>query len=187
MTVNRLTVAAPADYHVHFRDGALRQLVAPSVRDGGVRLALAMPNLVPPVTTTEMALAYRERLLSDCPELKLVMTLFLSPELTVDEVRKAHKAGIRGVKSYPRGVTTNSGTGVESYDVYYEVFGEMENLDMVLNLHGEVPSSPAEVREFRTLGFRPHADLPSRRTLACSMQRKSSFRISIRCIDGFPN
>lgn len=129
---------------MHFRDGALRKLVTPSVKAGGMSLALAMPNLVPPVTTTEMAVAYRERLKSDCPELNLVMTLFLSPDLTVEEVGRAHRAGIKGVKSYPRGVTTNSGAGVESYERYYDVFAEMERLGLVLNLHGEVPSSPAD-------------------------------------------
>ena len=73
------------------------------------------------------------------------MTLFLSPELTVEEVRKAHAAGVKGVKSYPRGVTTNSGDGVESYERYYDVFAEMEELGLVLNLHGEVPSSTENV------------------------------------------
>lgn len=105
-----------------------------------------MPNLVPPLTKTEAAVAYREQLQAMCPETRFLMTLFLSPELTVEEVRKAHAAGIKGVKSYPRGVTTNSGAGVESYERYYEVFGEMEKLDMVLNLHGEVPSSAEQVR-----------------------------------------
>jgi len=68
------------------------------------------------------------------------MTLFLSPDLTPDEIRKAKKAGIVGVKSYPRGVTTNSDGGIESYEVYYSVFEAMQQVDMVLNLHGEIPS-----------------------------------------------
>ena len=48
-----------------------------------------------------------------------------------------------GVKSYPRGVTTNSEGGIESYDAYDAVFAEMEETGMVLNLHGEVPSAAA--------------------------------------------
>ena len=85
------------------------------------------------------------------------MTLYLSPELTPDEIRKASAAGIAGnsfavyihirfdirrsgVKSYPRGVTTNSEGGIESYEAYYPVFAAMQEGDMVLNLHGEVPS-----------------------------------------------
>jgi dihydroorotase len=73
------------------------------------------------------------------------MTLYLSPELTPDEIRKAKAAGITGVKSYPRGVTTNSDGGIESYELYYPVFAAMEEADMVLNLHGEVPSDAANV------------------------------------------
>ena len=49
-----------------------------------------------------------------------------------------------GVKSYPRGVTTNSSSGIENYEVYYPVFKAMEENGMVLNLHGEVPSDPEQ-------------------------------------------
>lgn len=49
------------------------------------------------------------------------------------------------MKSYPRGVTTNSDSGIESYTAYYEVFKAMEEVDMVLNLHGEIPSDAEEV------------------------------------------
>lgn len=73
------------------------------------------------------------------------MTLYLSPDLTPEEVRKAKDAGIVGVKSYPRGVTTNSDSGIESYEIYYPVFEIMQEVGMVLNLHGEVPSDPATV------------------------------------------
>ena len=45
-----------------------------------------------------------------------------------------------GVKSYPRGVTTNSDGGIESYESYYPVFEAMQEVGMVLNLHGEIPS-----------------------------------------------
>lgn len=100
------------------------------------------PNLVPPITTTAMALEYKSMLESLEPNVTFLMTLYLTPELTPAEIRRAHEAGIVGVKSYPRGVTTNSNDGVqvESYDVYYPVFEEMEKCGMVLNLHGECPS-----------------------------------------------
>jgi len=55
---------------------------------------------------------------------------------------------LTGVKSYPRGVTTNSDGGIESYEVYYPVFEAMQDVDMVLNLHGEVPSDPTTVGVF---------------------------------------
>lgn len=52
-----------------------------------------------------------------------------------------------GVKSYPRGVTTNSDGGIESYEVYYPIFEAMEEEGMVLNLHGEIPSDSDSVRQ----------------------------------------
>jgi len=135
-----ITVKGPADFHVHLRQGEFSKLVTPHVRMGGFTLAYVMPNLKPPVTTTEQALAYKAELQKIDPNVEYLMTLYLSPDLTPDEVRKAKKAGIVGVKSYPRGVTTNSEGGIESYEVYYPVFEVMEQEDLVLNLHGEIPS-----------------------------------------------
>ena len=73
------------------------------------------------------------------------MTLYLSPDLTPAEIHVAKEAGIVGVKSYPRGVTTNSEGGIENYEIYYPVFEAMQEVGMVLNLHGEVPSDPTTV------------------------------------------
>ena len=57
------------------------------------------PNLKPPVTTTEQALVYKAELQKIDPNVEYLMTLYLSPDLTPDEVRKARKAGIVG--QYP--------------------------------------------------------------------------------------
>ncbi|KAI0650697.1 hypothetical protein C8Q79DRAFT_1036444 [Trametes meyenii] len=144
MDVQRtISVASPADFHVHLRQGELAELVTKHVRQGGFSLAYVMPNLKPPVTNTEQAVLYRAQLQAIDPAVEYLMTLYLSPELTPDEIRKAARAGIVGVKSYPRGVTTNSEGGIESYEAYYPVFAAMEEVGMVLNLHGEVPSSAA--------------------------------------------
>lgn len=90
-------------------------------------------------------MSYKAELQAIDPNVEYLMTLYLSPELTPAEIREASAAGIVGVKSYPRGVTTNSEGGIESYEMYYPVFEEMERVDMVLNLHGEVPSDAAAV------------------------------------------
>ncbi|KAF4619910.1 hypothetical protein D9613_005534 [Agrocybe pediades] len=135
-----ITIPSPADFHVHLRQGSISELITPHVRKGGFDLAYVMPNLKPPVTSTEQALAYKADLERIDPNVEYLMTLYLSPELTPDEIRKAKKAGLVGVKSYPRGVTTNSDGGIESYETYYPIFEAMQEVDMVLNLHGEVPS-----------------------------------------------
>jgi dihydroorotase len=104
---------------------------------------------------------YKAELEAIDSSVEYLMTLYLSPDLTPDEVRKAKKAGVvgeigaipsrrrfltpAGVKSYPRGVTTNSDGGIESYEMYYPIFEVMQEVDMVLNLHGEVPSDSSVV------------------------------------------
>ncbi|KAJ6516163.1 Dihydroorotase [Mycena sanguinolenta] len=138
--MSEIIVPAPADFHVHLRQEKMARLVTPHVRQGGFSLAYVMPNLKPPVTTTEQALKYKAELESIDPSVEYLMTLYLSPDLTPEEIVKAKEAGIVGVKSYPRGVTTNSDSGIESYEMYYPVFEAMQRVDMVLNLHGEVPS-----------------------------------------------
>ncbi|ORY35858.1 dihydroorotase [Naematelia encephala] len=139
-----ITIPSPADFHVHVRQGAMCELVTPHVAQGGIRTAYVMPNLVPPITSTSRALEYKAELEKIDPKTQWLMTLYLHPDVTPDEIRKAAKAGIKGVKSYPRGVTTNSNSGIEDYSVYYPVFEAMEEEGLVLNLHGEVPSDPAK-------------------------------------------
>lgn len=139
---DRIEVIAPADFHVHLRDGELSKLVTPHVHEGGFYLAYVMPNLVPPITTTEMAIEYKKRLkdYSGSSKVEFLMTLYLSDALHPSDVKNWKSAGIVGVKSYPRGVTTNSDEGIESYDKYDELFKAMEVHGIVLNLHGEIPS-----------------------------------------------
>lgn len=91
-------------------------------------------------------MSYRASLQALAPETTFLMTLYLHPSITPAEIARAAAAGVKGVKSYPRGVTTNSDGGIEDYEAYYPVFAEMERVGMVLNLHGELPSDPDHVR-----------------------------------------
>ncbi|KAI1846015.1 hypothetical protein JX265_000939 [Neoarthrinium moseri] len=134
------TLPAAADFHVHLRDGAMAEAVTPTIRQGGAEVAYVMPNLVPPVTTVAAALAYKERLQNIDPSVTYLMTLYLHESITPEVVKEAKKAGISGIKSYPAGVTTNSSSGVISYEPFFPVFKAMEEEGLVLNLHGEVPS-----------------------------------------------
>jgi len=69
------------------------------------------------------------------------MSLYLHESITPNIIREAASAGIRGVKSYPAGVTTNSSSGVVDYKSFYPVFRTMEEVGLTLNLHGESPPS----------------------------------------------
>ncbi|GAB7349998.1 hypothetical protein MBLNU459_g0678t1 [Dothideomycetes sp. NU459] len=136
-----LELNAPADFHVHLRDGPMMELVTPTIRQGGVNTVFVMPNLVPPITTVAHALDYKKRLEALEPNVTFLMSLYLHPSITPAVVEEAAAAGITGIKSYPAGVTTNSSSGVVSYEPFYPVFAAMEQHGLILNLHGEVPAS----------------------------------------------
>ncbi|EMD40694.1 hypothetical protein CERSUDRAFT_149009 [Gelatoporia subvermispora B] len=183
--MDTITVPAPADFHVHLRQGDFAALIAKHVRKGGFKLAYVMPNLKPPIANTDQALFYKAQLESIDPTVQYLMTLYLSPELTPDEIWKAKAAGIVGVKSYPRGVTTNSDGGIESYEAYYPVFAAMQEAGLVLNLHGEVPSNAAS----NTCVLNAeHAFLPHLRALHAAFPRlrivleHATSRAAVECV-----
>ncbi|MCJ1478390.1 hypothetical protein MMC13_007070 [Lambiella insularis] len=129
-----LELPASADMHVHLRQGGMMELVVPQIRQGGVDTVFVMPNLEPPITTVAQALEYQSRLKAIEPN--------LYSSITPEVIAEAAAAGIAGVKVYPQGVTTNSTSGVTSYEDFFPVFEAMEKHDLVLNLHGEMPSGP---------------------------------------------
>jgi len=135
------TIPTPADFHVHLRQDAMMELVTPTITPSGIDTVFVMPNLIPPITTVQRALEYKSQLQILSPSTTFLMSLYLHPSITRETVKEAKKAGIVGIKSYPAGVTTNSSSGVVSYEQFHDVFDEMQNQDLVLNLHGEVPSS----------------------------------------------
>ncbi|MGH8795464.1 MAG: dihydroorotase, partial [Caldimonas sp.] len=55
---DELTLIRPDDWHLHLRDGAALASVVPHSARQFAR-AIVMPNLRPPLTRTELALAYR--------------------------------------------------------------------------------------------------------------------------------
>ncbi|KAH8709385.1 putative dihydroorotase [Beauveria bassiana] len=135
--IQRIELPATADMHVHLRDGDMMELVTPTLTAGGVDTAFVMPNLVPPVTTVEMALAYKQKLLAINPNVNYLMSLFLHSSVTPEVIDKAAAAGVTGVKLYPQGATTNSDNGVADLKAFYDTFEAMERNNLVLNLHGE--------------------------------------------------
>ncbi len=158
------------DFHVHLRQGEVMALVAPLVHAGGAGRCIAMPNTVPPLTTARAVVEYRDALSRLEPRVEFLASLYLTAGLTSDEVHRATDAGVAGVKCYPRGVTTNSGAGVEDLMAYGPVFAAMQERDMVLQVHAEAPSNAstgisimnAEEAFLSELG-RLHASFPNLR------------------------
>jgi len=143
-----LSLTRPDDWHIHFRDGAvLAATVPPTARV--FRRAIAMPNLVPPVTTTLQALAYRERLLAHAPagtEFEPLMTLYLTDSTTPEEIRAAQASGhVKAVKLYPAGATTNSASGVTRLEAVYPALEVMSECGLPLLVHGEVTDADIDV------------------------------------------
>jgi dihydroorotase len=101
-----------------------------------------MPNVQPPVTTTTDAIAYRDSLKAIDPRVEYLMTLYLTPALSPNDIRGAAEAGITGVKLYPRGVTTHSDEGIDDLEPLMPVFAAMEEEGVVLEVHPESPSDP---------------------------------------------
>lgn len=148
--VQTLTITAPDDWHLHLRDGAALATTVPHAA-ASVRRAICMPNLVPPVTTTAQALAYRERILAQVPAnlrqcFEPLMTLYLTDNTSPSEIDAAMASGVvRAVKLYPAGATTNSAEGVTNIDHCTDVLAKMESVGLPLLVHGEVTHAHVDI------------------------------------------
>lgn len=135
-----LTLLRPDDWHLHVRDGAvLADVVPASARQFG--RALVMPNLRPPVTTAEQALAYRDRIRAAVPAgvaFEPLMSLYLTDKLPPEEIARARAAGVVAAKLYPAGSTTNSDAGVTDLRHIRATLEAMQKHGMLLLVHGEV-------------------------------------------------
>jgi dihydroorotase len=144
----QLTLIRPDDWHLHLRDGAMMAAVLPDTARRFAR-AIVMPNLKPPVTTTEQARAYRERILAALPpglSFTPLMTLYLTDNTPAEEIRRARNSGfVHAVKYYPAGATTHSDAGVTDIRRCDGVLAAMEEWGMPLLVHGEVTDPAVDV------------------------------------------
>jgi dihydroorotase len=102
--------------------------------------AIIMPNLVPPVTTIEDVVAYKDRIKEAIQDenFEPLMTLFFKDSYNYEFLKEA-KPHISAIKLYPAGITTNSEGGVSSIDSesLKETLEVMSELDIPLCIHGE--------------------------------------------------
>lgn len=146
MASQTLTIRKPDDWHVHLRDGEMLRAVAPYTARQFTR-AIVMPNLAPPITTSEAAANYRERIIEACgPGFTPLMTSYLTDETLPDEIARGFEEGIWiAAKLYPAGATTNSASGVTDVRNIYPTLTRMEKIGMVLCVHGEVTDPDIDV------------------------------------------
>lgn len=143
-----LTIRRPDDLHAHFRDGEMLKVVANfTARQFG--RAIAMPNLVPPVTTIDAAKAYQERIRHAIdPELNFtpLMTCYLTESTAPEEVLEGFEEGVfAAVKLYPAHATTNSAHGVQDLEKVFPVLETMEKCGLPLLMHGEVTDKSVDI------------------------------------------
>ncbi len=160
-----LTLTQPDDWHLHLRDGAAMADVLPHSARQFAR-AIVMPNLKPPVVTTEQAVAYRGRILAALPaglSFEPLMTLYLTEATGAEEIRRARASGVvHGVKLYPAGATTHSDAGVTDIRRCKVVFETMQREGLPLLMHGEVTRADVDVFD-REVRFIDEVLIPLRR------------------------
>ena len=146
--MEKLSIKRPDDWHLHLRDGDMLKAVLPHTAQDFGR-AIIMPNLVPPVTTTQQASAYRERIMAALPEgmnFTPLMVLYLTEQTDPADVRAGFEQGlITAVKLYPAGATTNSASGVRDMEKVMPVLEVMAEIGMPLCVHGEVTDSDIDI------------------------------------------
>lgn len=106
------------------------------------RYAMVMPNLLPPITSTTDATAYRDRILAHAPEdavdFRPVMALYCSPDIDLVDLRDGIESGvIAAVKYYPAGATTNSEAGGSSLAAFSDLFEVLAETKTRLLVHAE--------------------------------------------------
>jgi dihydroorotase len=159
-----LTLIRPDDWHLHVRDGAALDVVVPHTAAQFAR-AIIMPNLKPPVTTAEQALAYKKRILAAVPRgmaFEPLMTLYLTDNLDPAEIARAKAAGVVACKLYPAGATTNSDAGVTDLRKIYPVLEAMQREGVLLLVHGEVTTSDIDLFDREAVFIERHL-MPLRR------------------------
>ena len=140
-----MIIISPVDGHLHVRDKEMLKNVLPYSASQFVA-AVIMPNLVPPVVTAFQVDQYRREIISGlAPEFK-----YFQPYMTTYLTENSDPADIRfgfidrvfiAAKLYPPHGTTNSDQGVGDIKKIFSVLAVMEEIGMVLCLHGEMPPS----------------------------------------------
>ncbi len=141
--MNELHIRKPDDFHCHLRDGEMLDVVLPITASQFAR-ALVMPNLSPKILNLDDVRQYRERIVSrlNNSSFQPLMSLYVNDHTTPEMIREAYDGGKGAIagKVYPKNMTTGSDEGVSDFKLLYPVFETMQEVGMLLLLHGEDPT-----------------------------------------------
>jgi dihydroorotase len=145
-----LTIRRPDDWHAHLRDGDMLKAVAPYTARQFAR-AIVMPNLSPPITGIDQAIAYRQRIVEAArtggfPDFQPLMTAYLTDDSDGAVLTEGHARGVfTAAKLYPAHATTGSAHGVTEIANIRSPLAAMEKTGMPLLIHGEVTDPTVDV------------------------------------------
>ena len=156
--INELIIPRPDDMHLHLREGKMLKVVSQHSASQFGR-AIIMPNLKNPVINTELAHIYYDEIKKHTKTLQFepLMTIYFNEGLTLEELKKIKASSkIIGIKLYPKGVTTNSNKGINSFESGYKIFEMMEELDIPLLIHGEVNDKSVDIFDRERIFIEKH-------------------------------
>jgi len=156
--VNELIIPRPDDMHLHLREGQMLRVVSQHSASQFGR-AIIMPNLKTPVVNTELAHLYYDEIkkYTKTHQFEPLMTIYFNEGLTLEELKKIKASSkIIGIKLYPKGVTTNSNKGINSFESGYKIFEMMEELDIPLLIHGEVNDKSVDIFDRERIFIEKH-------------------------------
>ena len=145
--IKTIEITKPDDWHLHIRDNEFLPDLLKHTASQFSR-AIIMPNLRPPVTTVDLANAYKARIKASLPTDSLfepLMVLYLTDNTSALEVKKAKEHGVVAFKLYPAGATTNSDAGVTDLKKCSAALEAMEACGLPLLVHGEVTGIEVDI------------------------------------------
>ena len=135
-----ITLNNPLDMHIHLREGRILENVVNYTADV-FSASLVMPNLSKPITNTKMAINYKQTILEAYgkDDFIPILSLYITPQLDINELKKAKDSGIKILKLYPKGATTGSESGIDNVldSKTLDIFYMAQELDFILSIHGE--------------------------------------------------
>ena len=144
--LDSLEILQPDDWHVHFREGDMLEMVTKFSSRINNR-CVAMPNTLDPITDTNKAIDYREKLKQASNfSFEPLIPCYLRDNIDVNNFRKGLKEkAFFGAKLYPSNATTNSKYGVSDISKIYNLFEILEEENSPLLIHGEKVSDNIDI------------------------------------------
>ncbi len=146
--MKKIQIFKPDDWHVHFREGKLLELLV-SETSKLYNRAIVMPNLIEPITNQKMAQAYKSKILKFSKNnvfFEPLITFYLTEDMSSKELINAiNEKTIFAAKLYPAGATTNSSKGVKQISKIFKLLEIMNEYKIPLLIHGEVNDEKIDI------------------------------------------